>query len=801
MYPAHFRINIDKTIIAEQSVRAHCKGTAARAREALIDVGLGYNGELAGWLHDMGKCKDEFKDYLISATTGKNVERGSVIHSFAGVRYLFEKYHAAGTEGSAACYTSEIIACAIGSHHGLFDLDGPSKVNGFSRRLEASNIHYDESRTNFIKECLSEKEIAELFQKATHEMEVILPALNSLPAWEDKDTYYCSNEAQFYVGLLTRLLSSALIEGDRSDTASFMSEGRASFEKIADDSLWEKCLSRIEEKINGFPCENPIDQMRRKISDMCRKAAGCSEGVLRLNVPTGAGKTLSSLRFAVAHARAVSKKRIFFVSPLLTILEQNAAVIRNAVGDDSIILEHHSNVVRDGDDSETVSDNELLCENWHSPIVITTMVQLLNSLFSGKSSSIRRFHSLCYSVIVIDEVQMIPTHMLSMFNLAVNFLSEVCHATVVLCSATQPCLEETDHPLAKDIPQLVPFDKSMWRVFKRTEIIDAGVKDYKEIAAFSKDILAERRSLLIICNKKEEAEQLFGLFSDIGVDLFHLSASMCHKHREIVLEEIKNSLSKEGAWNRTVCIATQVIEAGVDISFACVIRLTAGLDSIVQSAGRCNRNAEDTDPAPVYVVRLQGEDLSRLSEIRRAKNASIELLNAFDQNPEKFSSDLMSEDAVGYYYSRLYKEMETGYQDYPLKQFSTSIYGLLSGNERFRRADHSYCLCQAFQTAGRFFSVFDENTMDAIVPYGEGNTIIVNLQDEGIRYDYFRRKELLDKAKGYTISLFAYQKRRLEEEGGIYYICDGTIAVIQDGYYDKKTGMTLKKKQMAFMEV
>lgn len=801
MYPAHFRIDENNNILSEQSVRDHCRGTAVLAREALKDVGLGHAGELAGWLHDMGKCKDEFKEYLISAASGEDVERGSVIHTFAGVRYLLEKYHVAEMEGTAVYYTSEIIGYAIGAHHGLFDLDGPSKANGFTHRMEASNIYYNESRTNFLNECLSEKEIDEIFQKAAQEMEVVLVSLNNLPAWEDKDINYCSNEVQFYVGLLTRLLSSALIEGDRSDTAFFVSEGRTSFDKDADDLLWERCIARIEDKLKGFPCEKPIDQMRWKISDMCKNAAGRPEGVLRLNVPTGAGKTLSSLRFAAAHARAASKKRIIFVSPLLTILEQNVEVIKDAVGDDSIILEHHSNVVRDNDNSETVSENELLCENWHSPIVITTMVQLLNTLFSGKSSSIRRFHSLCCSLIVIDEVQMIPTHILSMFNLAVNFLSEVCHATVLLCSATQPCLEEADHPILKDIPQLVPFNKSMWRVFKRTELIDAGAKDYGEIAAFSRDILEEKRSLLIICNKKVEAEQLFNLFIDMDVDLFHLSASMCHKHREIVLEEIKNSLANEDMQHRTICISTQVIEAGVDISFACVIRLAAGLDSIVQSAGRCNRNAENPNPAPVYVIRLQGEDLSRLSDIRRAKNATIELLNAFKQKPETFNQDLMSEDAVEYYYSRLYKEMETGHQDFPLKKYSTSIYGLLSGNERFRKMDHSYYLCQAFQTVGKNFSVFDDNTVDAIVPYGEGNSIIADLQEAGVHFDYFRRKKLLEKAKGYTIPLFAYQKEHLEAEGGIYYICDGTIAVLQDGYYDNNTGMTLKKRQMGFMEV
>lgn len=194
----------------------------------------------------------------------------------------------------------------------------------------------------------------------------------------------------------------------------------------------------METKLDQFPQDSPIDRARRAISDQCRQAAQQPGGVFRLNVPTGGGKTLSSLRFALAHARRHRKQRIIFTSPLLSILEQNAAVIRAYIQDDSLILEHHSNLVRTAEDGQKLDERELLTETWESPIILTTLVQLLNTLFSGKTTAIRRFHSLCGSVIVIDEVQTVPSKMLSLFSLAVNFLAEICGATVVLCPPPSP---------------------------------------------------------------------------------------------------------------------------------------------------------------------------------------------------------------------------------------------------------------------------------------------------------------------------------------------------------------------------
>ena len=227
---------------------------------------------------------------------------------------------------------------------------------------------------------------------------------------------------------------------------------------------------------------------------------------------------------------------------------------------------------------------------WESPIIVSTLVQLLNTLFSGRGSCIRRFHSLSGSIIVIDEVQTVPSHLLTLFHLALGFLSEVCGATVLLCSATQPCSEAARHPIAVPTPDMVPYDRALWQAFRRTELRDAGAMPLAEIPAFAAGVLAEADSLLIVCNKKGEAASILRAMEALNCRCFHLSAAMCMAHRRTVLaemEEVLERLRKEpGTGRKVVCVSTQVIEAGVDISFARVNRLMAGMHSVVQSAGR-----------------------------------------------------------------------------------------------------------------------------------------------------------------------------------------------------------------------
>ncbi|MCD7796496.1 MAG: DEAD/DEAH box helicase [Clostridiales bacterium] len=264
---------------------------------------------------------------------------------------------------------------------------------------------------------------------------------------------------------------------------------------------------KLDRYIALFPSDTPINIARREISDLCFATGDLPSGIYRLNVPTGGGKTLSGLRFALEHLKAHNKKRIILVSPLLSILDQNAKEVRKALNNDDIILEHHSNIIREkahGDESDEDDRCNYLTESWNSPVIITTLVQLLNTMFSGKMSAVRRFHALANSVIVIDEVQTVPANMLSIFNSAVNFLQAVCGATVVMCSATQPILEKVPHPLCGEIKDIVPKDiiATHSAVFKRTEIVDKGYLTEQEIADFVLALFETNKSTLVICNKK-----------------------------------------------------------------------------------------------------------------------------------------------------------------------------------------------------------------------------------------------------------------------------------------------------------
>lgn len=798
-FPAHICVREDGTQDI-QTVAEHCRGAARYASACLSGMGLSNAAYLAGLLHDLGKATAQFQAYIKRAANGEDVKRGAVVHTFAGVRMLLEQYH--GPEPASfddiAC---ELLAFAVGAHHGSFDCVGEARTSGFQHRLLSHDDEYRESMRNFLCGCAGQEEIDRLFHASCLELTEVFEKLqdrlcqNAESAWQ---------ELPFYIGLTARLLLSAVIQGDRRDTAEFMTGiARPAFPRDI-RPIWEARLRHMEQRLGQFPSETEIQKARQQISNQCRAFAEQPGGVYRLNVPTGAGKTLSSLRYALAHAAKWNKARIIFTAPLLTILEQNAQIIRDYVGDDSIILEHHSNLVRAKEDPEQLDVRELLAEDWSAPIVITTLVQLLNTLFGGKTASIRRFQALSNSVIILDEVQTVPAKMLTLFNLAVNFLSEICGATVVLCSATQPCLEKTAHPLARVPKDMVPYDPALWKAFRRTQIQNAGHMRLEDIPAFALEILEDADSLLIVCNKKDEAAYLYRNLSDSGFYCCHLSAAMCPAHRRAALAALQAALA---AGEKTVCVSTQVIEAGVDISFERVIRLSAGMDSVIQAAGRCNRNGQQAGPAPVYLLQCQNENLARLPDIQRGKDATSELLAQYRQRPERFQNDLSSDEAIGYYYHRLYQGMPDGSQDYAVKGKHYTIFSLLADNGYFAddraEAYGAFFLNQAFQLAGRLFQVYDEDSLDVIVPYGEGREIIADLGSDRARRDFAYRQSCLDRAKGYTVSLYQYQRQQLEQNHGLLPVRDDddSVWVLAEGFYDGETGFSPKGTAEQFWEV
>lgn len=790
---AHIRKDLSGETIATQTVSQHCHGAAKYAAQALKPVYLSASGYLSGLVHDAGKCTACFQNYLINQIG----QKGSVNHTFAGVRLLLERYFSTDAEDFSGV-VSELLALASGGHHGLFDCVDERRKNGFQYRLTKADTGYDEAAENFFLFCTSREELDQQFQAAQQELTPVLEHICAMTGEEASDERY-NQETAFYSGLLARLLLSAVIEGDRRDTAIFM-EGATfpparSGEEL--EQLWSTLLTRMEEKLNTLPLKTPIDQARHTISSQCRQAAEQPGGVLRLNVPTGGGKTLSGLRFALAHAHRHRKQRIIFTAPLLSILDQNAKEIRKYIQDDSLILEHHSNLIPIEENDQQLDERELLTETWEAPIIITTLVQLLNTLFSGKTTCIRRFHSLCNSVIVIDEVQTVPSKMLSLFSLAINFLSEICGATIVLCSATQPCTEQIEHPIHSPIPDIVPYNPVIWEVFRRTDIQSIGTMSLEQISDFALKTLDSADSLLIVCNKKSQAEHLYRLLKEGNFALFSLSADMCVAHRRDTLDKLQSALDQHG--KKTVCVSTQVIEAGVNISFASVIRLMAGMDSVVQAAGRCNRGGEAGPGvlAPVYLVECQQENLSRLPDIQLGKDAAQELIAEFTAHPEQFQQRLDSDTSIGYYYRTLYRREPAGHHDYSVKDHPP-LFSLLSMNSQYAQ-ERPYYFNQAFRLAGTLFQVFEENTTDVVVPYENGNTLISDLCSEKAQRDPAYLRSLLEEAKPYTVSLYQYQIDRLNEEHSLISLQGGTLGLI--GHYHTETGFSLEESNLDFLEV
>lgn len=789
-----------------QTVPQHCRNAANYAASALENIGLFNAGYLAALLHDMGKHKTEFTEYLLDAVIRqKPVKRGSVNHTFAGVRFILENWHHS-EDLSYSDITAELLAFAIGSHHGLFDCVDEKRESGFSHRKAKDGIGYEEAKQNFLSQCADSTELNSLFFRATEEMTPILMKISELP--QQQDDALANSEIYFYIGLLGRMLLSSVIEGDRRDTAEFLNSADYPQWPSEMRPIWADCLDRVEHKLEAFSSSEPIQQARQAISNQCRAFAEQPGGIYRLNVPTGGGKTLSSLRYALAHAGRWNKSRVLFVTPLLSILDQNAQVIREYISDDRLILEHHSNLVKTENEDEQLDNRELLTENWNSPIVITTLVQLLNTIYSGKTSAIRRFHALCNSIIVIDEVQTVPTNMLTLFNLAVNFLAHICGATVVLCSATQPSLETVPHPLLQSSCDMVPWQEALWAVFKRTEIRDAGCCRLEELPERIESSLAHVDSLLVICNKKEEAAFVYQALSQSDILCFHLSAAMCTAHRRESLQALTEALekSKKGG-QKVLCVSTQVIEAGVDISFARVIRLSAGMDSIIQAAGRCNRHGENSPLGTVCIIQCLGEKLSHLEDIRRGQKATIALLDAYKKTPERFRYDLAGNEAIEFYFRCLYQSMDPGFQDDAVGEYG-SIFDLLADNQKYADDNcakvNDYFLRQAFQLAGSLFQVFDQDTVDVIVPYGKGYILredLIAASEKRGGWDYAHIATLLDQAKPYCVSLYKYQVDQLNQQGALIPLFDKGTYALTDGFYDKQTGFSLKKGTTSFWEV
>ena len=765
-----------------QPLEEHLRNTAEFCREFLAPCGFGDIGRLLGLLHDLGKYSPRFQQYIRSVSgllkdgdpgflPNAEKMRGKIPHAETGAWYWRSVRHGAKPQDLRTLLEMPVLY-----HHAfLADVYAPDGSAPYLEKKSAEGLDSPELFGRFAPEI--KNEIADLIERKVDSLEIGQFIRTGTPD-------------NFELGLLLRLLYSALIDADRTDAA-----GR----RPGNFAEWRPLTAKLEKHLEAFAADTELNRIRQDISETARDAAGRPRGIYRFTIPTGGGKTLAGLRFALHHAAGHGMKRIIYAAPFLSILEQNAEVFRKFLDDaeGKVVLECHSNVLQEPSDGETPHD--ALAETWDAPIICTTMVQILNAMFSGESRFARRFHQFADAVVLLDEIQSLPLEMFHIFNRTVNFLAERMHATVILCSATQPELANVDPEKGSlhfaDAPELYPNYPELFRKLRR---VDAeyvpGLTDNERIAAFVGEKIAAAESLLLVCNTKRHAAEMFRLLRELHPDVrvFHLSTNLCAEHRHAVLKEIRAALRSH---IRLIVVSTSLIEAGVDISFAAVIRMMTALDSIVQAAGRCNRNAEAATGHLYVLDDPQGEKAP--SYVRQWSFSTGKALRDYAAAPEKFDSDMLSPELLKIYYTDLYACWKD-VMEYPVRLEECkdeSLLNLLGGNV------HSYLARRqrlgqppekqpprirgAFRTAGEKFKALDELANTAvIVPYGDGKDIIAAMcalpPPEEVN-------ALLRRAQRYTVNITESAARKLSEVGAIREICvsdDVGVWIAEESGYD-----------------
>ncbi|KQP21728.1 CRISPR-associated helicase/endonuclease Cas3 [Pseudorhodoferax sp. Leaf267] len=815
VYIAHHRASDG----AWQSLESHLLGVATLARGFASKLHAGDIGELLGLLHDIGKYSREFQAYLKSATGALDQDadedwvdsaslKGKVDHSTAGAQWIWQLL---SQRGPQAQVLAQVAALCVASHHsGLIDC-----VSGDGRRFGDSlflrRMDKPDQRTH-LAEVLGSMDPSvrarcnELLSNTTlaNELFALLSAIGNHRVGAQA---VGGAVALQQMGLVVRFLFSCLIDADRIDTADFESPRGRCFRPIGAYGDWQHLIDRYEVRLAEWPVARPIDHLRRSISQACLDAAARPRGIYTLTVPTGGGKTLASLRYALHHAKARKLDRIVFVIPFTSISDQNAEVVRAVLepeGDapdaQRIVLEHHGSVTPE----RQTWREKILCENWDAPVVYTTMVQFLEALFGAGTRGARRMHQLANAVIVFDEIQTLPIRCVHLFNNAVNFLAERCNSTVVLCTATQPLLHtvkleagamhlEPGHEIMDDVGAL-------FTQLKRVDVRDArrpGGWSHSEIAELALQELQRTGSCLVIVNTKRSAQVLYELAAGaLDADLLcHLSTDMCPAHRKHELQRVRDRLA---AGLPTLCISTQLIEAGVDVDFRVVIRFLAGLDSIAQAAGRCNRNGRP-EPGVLHIVNPDEESLRRLPDILQGRTVAEHVLGDYRDDPARYGNNHIGPQALQDYYRRYFyqRQSEMAYP-IPTSQLGRddTLLDLLSINElavkecaRQNGSAPPIPLRQAFMTAAEMFKAIDAPTQGIVVPYGPAGQELVN--DLFAAYDLTREGDLLRRAQQFTVNVFPHVLRKLSEAKALKPAHDDLrITCLDPRFYSLRFGLS-----------
>lgn len=654
-----------------QTLSGHLIAVGQTAAEFSVFFGAQEIARYIGLLHDLGKYSFQFQQRLRGGR--------SVNHSTAGAKIAMEKW---GNLGRMMAF------CIAGHHAGLADGAG----SGHGRAVLNERLKEAFGTDIPALDPIWQAEIGGLPEKLAATSPV-LPKIKELHA--------------FSHALYTRMLYSCLVDADFLDTEKFYlclekqtpaRGGYPSLEQL--QQRFQAFLDAFRQKTAQNQVDTPeqqrnagLNRLRSEILDHAVAQSGLPPGLFTLTVPTGGGKTFTSMAFALKHALSHGLRRVIYVIPFTSIIEQNAAEFKKAFGDlgEAAVLEHHSTF-----NDETIQDRNSrdklrrASENWDMPIVVTTAVQFFESLFADRSSRCRKLHNITGSVIILDEAQMLPPKLLQPILAAIDELARNYRCTVVLCTATQPALHKVHYfqETFAGLRELAPNPPELFKQLQRTAVQHIGLQSDDAL----QEKLAEHPQILIIVNNRRHARSLYDQAKAVHADgLFHLTTLMCAAHRQTVLAEIKGRL-KNGQPCRV--IATSLIEAGVDVDFPVVMRAESGLDSVAQAAGRCNREGKNLpENSPVYV--FQTDENWRTPPELAVQAAAMRSVFRNDAH-----RDLLSPPAIAQYFEELY-----------------SAKGAALDGKQILHSIHAAGLNFPFQTVAEKFRMIESHMQPVIVPF------------------------------------------------------------------------------------
>lgn len=676
----------------EQLLKDHLQGTARLAEKFAEKFGNADWGFFCGMLHDIGKYSDEFQKKIQGDINLK------VDHSTAGAQVCKQ------LEG----YYQFVSYCIAGHHSGLPDYGRKGAPSTLCDRLEKKVCDY-----------------------SRYKMEIRIPSIQS-------DPFDINNaiNPDYSMSVFIRMLYSCLVDADFLDTEGFMRQNqdeRDPGQKM--EILLERGKKYVAKWLDNMQYDS-INGRRTEILKSCMAKGKSPKGLFQLTVPTGGGKTVASMMFALQHAVSNKIDRIIYVIPYTSIIEQNAQVFREILGNENV-LENHSNVEYDG--TEEFKTLQLAAENWDKPVIVTTNVQFFESFYANKSSKCRKLHNIANSVIIFDEAQMLPTNYLKPCIAAMDELLQKYGVSIVLCTATQPALS-TFFSKKYAPTELCPRRESQFRFFERVTYQTLGSVTEEDMI----NRLQEEKQALCIVNTRKIAQRLYGRIQGEGV--FHLSTSMYPAHRRRTLQKIRERIAEK---KRCIVISTSLVEAGVDLDFMSVYRELAGVDSIIQAAGRCNRNGT-RDKKNSFVYIFEWEKKERVPGQRQQIDIAKCMLAE--------GKDITTLESIKEYFQRLYH----------IKGESLDVKKILQQFE-----DHEYNFC----TAARDFHLIEESTIMIFVgKEPAAQQLLQEIRQRGLT------KGLMRKAGQYCVSIY-------KREGGQNQLFDemyksGMVELVVDGAKD-----------------